>query len=130
MTVGENILKYWKYYAIISAMITLGGWLYTRGGVDKDIENRIFKSKELKYETEKYMEEKPSAAQEQRAYILDSINKTSAIISRAKRDSTYKAEVEARMEEAKARRKTDSIVLLNADQLYQIKEELKKLNNN
>jgi hypothetical protein len=136
MGIGENIMKYWKYYAIISAMITLGGWLYSQGGMDKDVENRIFSTPEIKYETEKYMVQKPSPEQEQRALILDSINNVSAVKSRAKRDSIYLAEVKARMEEAKARKTTDSINRLNADQLYQIKvefdgirEELKRINN-
>lgn len=126
---GENILKYWKYYAMVAALISLGGWIYTQGGNNKDTESRLFKSQEMKYETEKYMEERPSAEQEQRAYILDSVNKTSAIKSRARRDSLYESEVALRKLEAKARRVTDSIVKLNADQMYQIKEELKRINN-
>ena len=143
MGIGENILKYWKYYAIIMAMISLGGWLYSQGSSDKDIENRIFTTKELKFETERYMKKKPSPAQEQRARILDSINNVSATKSRAKRDSIYIEEVKARAKrdsiyliEVKARKVTDSINRLNADQLYQIKvefegirEELKRINN-
>ena len=143
MSIGENIMKYWKYYAIISVMITLGGWLYSQGGAARGIENRMFKTKELKYETEKYMEEKPSAVEEHRALILDSINNVSATKSRAKRDSIYIEEVKARAKrdsiyliEVKARKVTDSINRLNADQLYQIKvefegirEELKRINN-
>ena len=136
MSVGENIIKYWKYYAILTAMISGGVWLYNQGSSDKEIENRLFSDKEIKYETEKWMKEKPTALEEQKARILDSIanvrtieNSKSAIKSRAKRDSTL-------VEEIKARKVTDSINLLNADQLYQIKEEfqeikdlLKEINN-
>ena len=129
MTIGENIMKYWKYYAIVVALVSLGGWVYKQGGSDKEIENRLFKSPEMKYKTETYMNQKLSPEQEQRAYILDSINKMSAIKSRANRDSLYKIEVKARQVEAKARRVTDSIVKLNADQMYQIKEQLKRINN-
>jgi antitoxin component HigA of HigAB toxin-antitoxin module len=133
---GENILKYWKYYGIVAVLISLGGWLYTQGGTNNDIENRIFSTKQLKYETEAYIINKPSPIQEQRAYILDSINKTSAIKSRATRDSIYLSEVISRNREIQLRRVTDSINRLNADQLYQIKlefqeikSELKKINN-
>lgn len=129
MNIGENIMEYWKYYAMVVALISLGGWVYTQGGNSVETESRLFKSQEMKYETEKYMEERPSAEQEQRAYILDSVNKSSAIKSRAKRDSLYESEVAARKLEAKARRVTDSIVKLNADQMYQIKEQLKRINN-
>jgi len=129
MSVGENILKYWKYYAIVTAMVTIGTWLYGQGGVDRDIENRIFSTKEMKYETEKWMKVKPTALEEQRMHLLDSMemvisikNQKEAIKSRAKRDSLYLTEV-------KARKITDSIVLLNADQLYQIKEQLKRIEN-
>lgn len=129
MGIGENIMKYWKYYALLTALITGGGWLYTQGGQDKEFENRIFKTEKMRYETERYMEQKPNAAQEQRAFFRDSVNTANAIKSRAKRDSTYKSEIEARKLETKARKRTDSIVLLNADQLFQIKEQLKRINN-
>jgi hypothetical protein len=127
MGIGENIIKHWKYYAIVMAMISLSTWVYNRGGDDNEIENRIFSTKEIKYETEKYMEEKPSAIQEQKIYILDSIEKVtniennkSAQKSRAMRDSVY-------LQEVKDRKRTDSINLLNADQMYQIKVEFKAI---
>jgi len=129
MSIGENIMKHWKYYAIVTALVSIGGWIYTQGGNDKAVESRLFSTPEVKYETEKYILQKPSPEQEQRAYILDSIkdateikNNESARKSRARRDSIY-------LKEVKARKKTDSIVLLNADQLYQIKEQLKRINN-
>ncbi len=120
MHLGQNIIKYWKYYAVVTAMVTLGTWIYNQGSSDSELDNRIFSTKEMKYETEKYMKQKPSPAQEQKAYFRDSINKVSAIKSRAMRDSIYK-------EEIMARRKSDSINMLNADQLYQIKEQLRLL---
>ena len=129
MTVGENILKYWKYYGILIALITLGGWIYQQGSLKVKLENKIFTTEEMRYETEKYMKQKPSPAQEQRAFFRDSLktvteikNNESARKSRARRDSIY-------LKEVKARKRTDSIVLLNADQLYQIKEQLKRINN-
>lgn len=127
MSTLDKILKYWKLYAIVLAMITLGGWIYTRGATDNDLENRIFTTKEIKYKTESYMTTRPSAAQEMRQYILDSVakeevikNAKDATRSRARRDSLYE-------EERKARKVTDSVNLLNADQMYQIKEQLKLL---
>lgn len=125
MGIGENIMKYWKYYALLSALISALAWVYARGADDNVAENRLFTTKEIRYETEKYMEEKVSAIQEQRIHLLDSIgkiaiieNSKSAKKSRAMRDSVY-------LEETKARKLTDSINQLNADQLYQIKEEFK-----
>ena len=129
MTIGENIQKYWKYYAIVTALVSIVGWVYLQGGIQQEKDQRLFKTYELRYETEKYMEEIPSAKQEQQAYFRDSVNTANAIKSRNFRDSTYKEEIKARKIETKKREKTDSIVLLNADQMYQIKEILKKGQN-
>jgi len=127
MSIGENIMKYWKYYAVVTAMVSVGAWLHTKGGEDKAVENRLFSNKEIRYETEKWMENKPTELEEQKARILDSManvetikNNISARKSRAKRDSTL-------VEEIKARKVTDSINRLNADQLYQIKEEFQEI---
>ena len=122
MAIGENILKHWKWYAIVTALISIVGWAYTQGSMNKETENRLFTTEKMRYETERYMEKKPSPKQEQQAYFRDSANKASAIKSRKMRDSVY-------LVETKARRKTDSIVALNADQLYQIKEQLKRIGN-
>ena len=136
MSIGENIMKYWKYYAVVTAMVTVGGWLYTQGVNDRETETRIFTTESMRYETEKYMDSKPSAKQEVEKFFRDSVkaievtkNSESARKSRAMRDSTL-------VEEIKARKVTDSINRLNADQLYQIKEEfqeikdlIKELNN-
>jgi hypothetical protein len=122
MTIGENIIKHWKWYAIITALISIVGWGYQKGGSDREKEQRLFSTEKIRYETESYMEEKPSPADERMKLFLDSLNNVSAIKSRAMRDSIYK-------EEVIARKKTDSIVRLNADQMYQIKEILKKQND-
>jgi uncharacterized protein (UPF0335 family) len=126
MHIGENIIKHWKYYAVMAALVSVGGWLYTQGGNDNVIESRLFSSPKIKYDTETYMEQRPSPEQEQRKILRDSANKVQAMKSRAFRDSTYKAEIKARKLETEARKKTDSIALLNADQLFQIKELLKQ----
>jgi hypothetical protein len=120
MSIGENIIKHWKWYAIITALISIVGWGYQKGGSDREKEQRLFTTEKLRYETESYMEEKPSAIQEQKLFLLDSLNNISAMKSRAIRDSLLMAEI-------KKREKTDSIVLLNADQLFQIKEQLKRI---
>jgi len=121
MAIGENILKHWKWYAILTALISIIVWGYNQGVSDTKLEQRVFTTEELRYETESYIKEKPSALDEQMAIYMDSINNASAVKSRAMRDSIYK-------EEVIARKKTDSIVRLNADQMYQIKELLKNQN--
>lgn len=122
----EKLQKYWKLYAIGVVIVGIFTWVYTQGGIDIDNENRWFSTEELRYETEEYIKTKPSPVQEMRAYILDSLDKTSRIKSRRQRDSTLFEEIKARKIEAAARKITDSFVKLNADQMYQIKEILKK----
>ena len=124
-----NVKKYWWVYGVITALIGAIGWIYTQGGISNQKDNRLFSTPEKRIETEQYFETKPSAAQEMRQLILDSIaaeaqikNAEDARRSRAKRDSVY-------LEEVKARKITDSINRLNADQMYQIKEELKRIKN-
>ena len=113
--------KYWGILAmILGGVVGAYGWVYNQGAESKSIEGRIFDSPEQKVEVVKTVEDMPSPEQQQRAILLDSINNAHAIKSRSMRDSVY-------LLETKARRRTDSIILLNADQLYQIKDELKKL---
>jgi len=123
----NNLKKYWILYAVLMAVIGAIGWIFTQGGISVEKESRLFTTPEKRIETESYMDQQPSPAQNMRAYILDSVEKTHRIKSRNKRDSLYKLEVELRLEEAKARKRTDSIVILNADQMYQIKDEIRQL---
>ena len=116
----ENLKKYWFLYTVFLALCSGGVWIYTQGQTDAKDESRMFSTEEMRYETEKYMEQRPSAAQEMRALILDSVEKHHRMQSRARRDSLFQIEVQNRQ-------RTDSILLLNADQMYQIKEELKEL---
>jgi len=123
----DNLKKYWMVYTVAIAIITAIGWIFTQGGISNEKENRLFSTPTKRIQTETYMDERPSAVQEMRQLILDSIaaeevikNSKDARRSRAVRDSTY-------LEEVKARRVTDSINRLNADQMFQIKEELKRI---
>jgi len=123
----ENLKKYKWVYTVLVIIIGGATWIYTQGGIDYDKESRLFTTPEKRIETETYFEQRPSPVQEMRQLILDSVaarevikNSKDATRSRAKRDSLYK-------EERKARQITDSINKLNADQMYQIKEELKRI---
>lgn len=117
----EKFNKYWNLIvAIVGVLVGVAGWLYNQGAISKSNEGRIFDTPEQKVEVVKYVEESPSPEEVWRKYIMDSINTVNAIKSRAKRDSLL-------MEEHKARLVADSINRLNADQMFQIKEELKIL---
>lgn len=108
---------------IIATLSTIGAlymFVYQRGASSQSIEGRTFDSPEQKVTVVKHVEEGPTPEQQQRAYILDSINTANAIKSRARRDSILVAET-------KARKYADSINRLNADQLYQTKEEIKQI---
>ena len=50
MSIGENIIKHWKWYAIITALISIVGWAYQRDGADKQKEQRLFTTKKIRYE--------------------------------------------------------------------------------
>jgi hypothetical protein len=123
----ENLKKYWWLHSIVVALIGGSGWLISQGYESHEKDSRLFTTPEKRIETEKYFQQRPSAAQEQRQLLLDSFAAVKAIEnaehakkSRAIRDSLFEVE-------RKARKITDSILLLNADQVYQIKEELKRI---
>jgi hypothetical protein len=90
-------------------------------------ETRIFSNPEIKYETEKMTKEGPTAEQKHRDRILDSINTAEAIKSRRMRDSIFKEVRKDQIEQKEAMKEQDCINLLNADQLFQIKEKLKTI---
>lgn len=117
----EQISKWggWLTSVVVGAAAVIT-FIYTKGADSQKYEGRTFDSPEQKVVVVKHVEDGPTPEQQQRAYILDSINKIHAIKSRAKRDSLMAAEV-------KARKYADSINQLNADQIYQTKEELKEI---
>jgi len=114
--IWQQFLDFGKGWGIAVAVFTV------LVGLGVKYETRLFSSGEVKYETEKYMKDKPSTEQLHRDRILDSINNVEAIKSRRMRDSLMR-------EEARQRAKNDSFykeeLLKINDQVYQIKEELK-----
>jgi len=117
----ETFKKYWGFVAmILGGIIGAYGWIYNQGAESQSLEGRVFDSPEQKVVVVKHVEEGPTPEQQQRAILLDSVNNSNAIKSRAMRDSVY-------LQETRARKKTDSIIMLNADQMFQIKQEIKKL---
>ncbi len=78
-----------------------------------DIKNLMFSDVKMKVNTEDYMIKKPSAADEKMSIYMDSVNNANAIISRRKRDSLGRVR--------------DSISLLNAVQIDQIKQQQKTI---
>ncbi len=122
----NNLKKYWYLYTIIIAIIGGISWIFSQGEISNEKENRLFTTPQIRMKTESYIEQRPSAAQEMRAYILDSVEKNHRMKSRDKSDAIFLEEVKLRKEEAAARKITDSFIKLNADQMYQIKEILRK----
>jgi len=118
----EKFMKYWQLIVGVlgGTLIAVFGWFYTQGQQSKEYEGRTFDTPEQKVYTVKKVENLPSPKEEWQKYYLDSINNVSAIKSRKVRDSLM-------IVERKAREYTDSINLLNADQLYQTKEEVKQI---
>ena len=102
----------------IVSLVTLGAIIV--GAVYwGEMQSLIFSNAEIKVRTEDYMQQKPSPKDEAKALIMDSINTTHAMKSRSKRDSVMGAILDKIKHQ-------DSINLLNADQMFQIKEQLKK----
>lgn len=116
--------KYWGFIAmIIGGLVGAYGWIYNQGAQTQNLNGRIFDSPEQKVHVVEKVESLPSAKDEWAKHLRDSMDTANRIKSRKIRDSLM-------ILEYKARKKTDSINLLNADQMYQIKEEIKKLKNN
>ncbi len=117
----ETFKKYWQLIiGVVTTVLVVIGWVYDRGRIDSNYEGKIFDTVEQKVETVQHIENSPTPKQVMAKYLRDSINTVHAKRSRAKRDSLW-------MEEHKARKYTDSINRLNADQLFQIKQELKEI---
>ena len=82
---GDALLKY-----ALSPAILIGALWYFATYIE-GAKERQFDNPEDKYRTKMHIDNAPSPEQEQRAYILDSINKTHAIQSRKHRDSVLDA---------------------------------------
>jgi len=115
-TAWDKFLDFGKGWGLIITLITAGV------SVGVIVKTRIFDSSEQKHDVIKSHKEGPSPEQKQRALILDSINFNKAIKSRDMRDSIF-------LEVRKDQKIQDSINLLNADQLYQIKQQLQNIDN-
>ena len=116
----DFLKEYWFLIVFMLGAIGTGAaYLFSMDG-------RMFKDVDERIKVVKYVEDSPSAEQKQRAYFMDSINQANAIKSRARRDSLML--IIANRNEAMEKRiqHMDSINLLNAAQVYQIKEQLKQ----
>ncbi len=119
----DKFNKYWGILvAVIGVIAGVFGWIYNKGAESKSIEGRIFDSPEQRVYVVTKVEELPTPQEAWQEYYLDSIDTADRIKSRKTRDSLMILEHEARVI-------TDSINRLNADQIYQIKEELKAIKN-
>ncbi len=115
-SVWEKFLDFGKGWGLI---ITLIGFGVTAGVI---VKTRIFDSSEQKHNIVKDYEEGLTPEQEQRQYLMDSLDKDSKIKSRGLRDSVFLEIRKDQIESKEAQEYQDSINRLNADQLYQIKE--------
>lgn len=117
----EFLKKYWFLITFFVAPLGLAlVWIVT-------IDSKTFSSAEEKVTIVDHVKKAPTPEKIWKKYFKDSINDARDSIdritvqkSRAMRDSLIR-------EEHIARKYADSINFLNADQLYQIKEELKQL---
>lgn len=112
----EFLKKYWFLITFVVAPLLTGiAFLFS-------LKSRIFETPEEKVSVVKFVEESPSPEQQQRAYFMDSLNKVSAI-------KTREVRLKKELERDSIRAIQDSIIMdyvqKNADQVFQIKEELK-----
>jgi len=127
----EEFKKYWGIIAmVIGGAVGVFGWVYNQGADSKTLEGRTFATHEEKVSVIEHVLKSPTPDKIWKKYYKDSIkeaqdsiDRIQVIKSRAKRDSLM-------VEEFRQRKYADSINLLNADQLYQIKEELKAIKEN
>jgi len=115
----ELLRKYWAlFFGITMAVLAVISFIYSRGVEDQDNKNLKFDSVTQKHDVLDHITDSPTPEQKQRAIILDSINKTSAIEHRKAQDQSNKLRDSIAISQ-------DSINRLNSDQLYQIKELLR-----
>lgn len=108
----EHIKGFWLVYGLLAAASV---WLAT-------IDSKTFETPEQRVEHEYHIQNALTPKDQWRKFLRDSMDKENAKKSRARRDSLW-------IEMNKTLKHQDSINRLNADQLYQIKEELKHENN-
>ena len=123
-TAWQQFLDFGKGWGL---MIGIGTVLV---GLGVKLDTRLFSDSTMRFKTEEYINESPSAESRQRDRILDSINTTSAIKSRKIRDSLFIDFGKDIKQIKKAQQIQDSVNLLNADQIFQIKEQLKEQRQN
>ena len=109
----EFLKKYWFLITFVVTPLGIGiVWVIS-------IDSKTFDNPEQKVEVINYVSESPSPEQKQRAYLMDSLDKDSAIKTRAVR-------LKRELKRDSIRAIKDSIVLdyvqKNAEQIYQIKE--------
>jgi hypothetical protein len=115
----EKISNTWALVvAIGTVLISIAGWLYTQGAASKEFEGRTFTTPEEKVEVVNHVKLAPTPEQQHRALIFDSLerDKTNKMLEQLIKDS---------YDTKKHIHHMDSIQLLNADQMFQIKEQLK-----
>ena len=119
-TVWDKFLDFGKGWGLIITLIGAG----VSGGVI--VQTRIFDNSEQKHGVVKNYKEGLTPEQKQRAYFMDSLDKSSAIKTRAIRIK------EARKNDS-AKAIKDSIILdyiqKNAEQIYQMKHQLNSINS-
>lgn len=119
----ETFQKYWGILvAVIGVTAGAFGWIYNKGADSRALDGRTFDTTEQKVYTIKKVEDMPSPSQERERSIFDSLAtvKTTELLETVINDSrSIKSHIHH----------LDSINMLNADQMYQIKEEIKKNHN-
>ena len=110
----KGLKEYWFLYLFSFSCIGGGSvWIAT-------INSKTFDSTEQKVIHDYHVKNALTPEQQQKAYLLDSMNKTTAIEFRSKVTKTLD-QVE------RSKKYQDSIALLNADQMFQIKQEIERI---
>lgn len=118
----DKFSKYWGIaVAVGGVLIGVAGWLYNKGAETQNINGRIFDSPEQKVEHVRHVSEVLPPIEQEKRRIYDSIerDKTNQLLKKLDKDSY---DIKRHIHHI------DSIQLLNADQMYQIKETLNKNN--
>lgn len=121
----ETVKKWYEGWQIIVAVISVlsvaVGYIYTQGQESKSMEGRTFDSPEQKVEHIHHVKATGSADKLREKAIFDSIQISEIkelLIKNSKADNDIKKHIHH----------IDSINLLNADQMYQIKKQLGNTN--
>lgn len=118
----DNVKKWYEGWQIIAGVLSVlavaVGYIYTQGQESRSMEGRTFDSPEQKVETIYHIRSVPTPDKLREKAIFDSIQISEIkelLIKNSKADNDIKKHIHH----------IDSINLLNADQMYQIKKELK-----